>query len=182
MVFEELIQNQYLNNEIWKKVNFFWVDERIIPINHPESNFSNATKFLSQIPANFFQMYDEKLGIEASIANYNKSLNLVPKKNGFPHFDLILLGMGDDGHTASLFPNTKGLLETKSFVICNEVPQLNTSRITLTFPVIKNSDEIFILINGGKIKLLHEIIDQKTNYPIEKLFEDGTNKTWLYHN
>ncbi|MBI2259903.1 MAG: 6-phosphogluconolactonase [Flavobacteriia bacterium] len=182
LVFEELIKNQYLKNDSWKKVNFFWVDERMVPINHPESNFGNAMRFLSQIPANFFQMYDENIGLEASIVNYCKQLEAVPKKGNFPFFNLMLLGMGDDGHTASLFPNTKGLLENKSFVICNEVPQFNTSRITLTFPVIKNSDELLILINREKVKLLHEIIDYKTNYPIEKLFDGGTNITWLYHN
>lgn len=182
IIFEELIQSQYLNNESWEKVNFFWVDERIVPINNPNSNFGNSMKFLSKIPANFFQMYDEKLGIEASISAYNSQLEIVPKKGDFPAFNLILLGMGDDGHTASLFPETKGLSETEKFVILNDIPQLNTSRITLTFPVIKNSDEIFILINGEKIKLLQEIIDHKTNYPIEKIFEDGTNTTWLYYN
>ena len=70
-------------------------------------------------------------------------------ENNFPVFDLILLGIGDDGHTASLFPDTKGLNESKKVVIKNSVPQLNTERITLTFPVILNASKIIILAKGA---------------------------------
>ena len=90
----------------------------------------------------------EGKSFEESIYIYSEELQKLPQSaNYFPIFDLILLGMGDDGHTASLFPLTNALKEEKKWVTLNEVPQLNTQRITLTYPVLLNSKEIFVLIN-----------------------------------
>ena len=87
--------------------------------------------------------------------------------------------MGDDGHTASLFPNTKGLDERSKFVIKNWIPQINQFRITITFPVILNADQILLLVKGEvKKKILNEINEGfGQNYPIFEIFESHDNIT-----
>ena len=98
-----------------------------------------------------------------------------------PVFDLILLGIGDDGHTASLFPETKGLYESEKGVIKNNVPQLNTERITLTYPVILNASKIIILAKGSiKNEILKEIkVGNGDHYPIAKIINSNVDTTCI---
>lgn len=183
VLFEELIRGNYLNPELWQQVHFFWVDERIVPHSSDQSNFGNAMRFLKQLPATFYPMYREELGLDESLEVYEDELQAVPHLNNLPNFDLILLGMGDDGHTASLFPGSAGLEETQKEVFVNEIPSLQTSRITLSFPVLQNANEVFILLNGAvKMKIMQEILEKQTNYPIERIFAGKNSKTWIYYN
>ena len=136
----------------WDRICFFMVDERCVTLESKDSNYKNIqTSFFSKIPASSFSMVLEGKSFEESIYIYSEELQKLPQSaNYFPIFDLILLGMGDDGHTASLFPLTNALKEEKKWVTLNEVPQLNTQRITLTYPVLLNSKEIFVLIKGTR--------------------------------
>ncbi|TNE53551.1 MAG: 6-phosphogluconolactonase [Bacteroidetes bacterium] len=183
VLFEALIEEAYLQDEDWKNVHFFWVDERMVPTDSSESNFGNAMKYLQKLPANFHQMYDDELGGEASLDNYRQKLQQVPHEGNIPVFDLVLLGMGEDGHTASLFPGSKGLEVKDQSAFINQIPSLNTSRMTLSFPVLQQATECFILLNGpNKVKIMQEILEKPTEYPIETALEGLSPKTWIYYN
>ena len=126
------------------------VDERDVDFDSDESNYYNLNKFFfSKIKVSTFPMKNSK-SIKKSVYNYSKFLRNA-FENNLPSFDLILLGMGNDGHIASLFPNSKALTENLKWVVENYVDKLNSNRITLTFPVILNSKNI-ILITQGKEK------------------------------
>ncbi|WP_310557790.1 6-phosphogluconolactonase [Flavobacterium sp.] len=177
----EILKTKKLN---WSKFNFFMVDERVVSIDDDSSNFGNISKsFFEGITSTRFSMVQNGISFSESIAMYQQIIsNSVPiGQNGFPQFDLILLGMGDDGHTASLFPSTLALLEQKEFVVLNKVPQLSTERITLTYPVILNSKEIIVLVKGERKKeIIEELYTSEShNFPISKIIQTHENLKWL---
>lgn len=149
-----LLKDKDLN---WENISFYIVDERDTEPNASDCNYHNLNQyFLQYIPSPSYPIVKGDSADESAIA-YNDLLNQnISKTDGFPQFDVILLGMGEDGHTASLFPNTKALQEFSSYVVANDVPQLNARRITFTFPVILNAKKIVLLTKGEKKK---EIID-----------------------
>ena len=176
-----LLKDYKLN---WEYFNFFMVDERNVPTSSLSSNFGNIEKvFFKNINSKSYSMKSENYSIEDCANNYEKLLcSKIPLgKNGMPIFDLILLGIGDDGHTASLFPYTKGLNESKKVVIKNSVPQLDTDRITLTYPVLLNASKIIILAKGAtKNQILKEIkIGKGDNYPITKIINSNVDTTCI---
>ena len=161
----------------WSKVSFYLVDERDVDFDSDESNYYNLNKFFFlKIKVSTFPMKNSK-SIKKSVYNYSKFLRNA-FENNLPSFDLILLGMGNDGHIASLFPNSKALTENLKWVVENYVDKLNSNRITLTFPVILNSKNI-ILITQGKEKsnLINNCNDN--NLPIYKLL-NHKSVSWLY--
>src|SRR4029077_18034504 len=129
----------------WNKMFFFWGDERHVPPDHPESNYRMAFEsLLSKVPVpagNVFRIPPEKPAATEAAATYEQSLRdfFQPPARTFPRFELILLGMGPDGHTASLFPQTKALQEKSRLVVANWVEKFKTARITLTLPVINHA-------------------------------------------
>ena len=168
----------------WEYFNFFMVDERNVSISSPSSNYGNIKRvFFNNINSSSHSMINDKYTIEECAINYKKLLRtIIPLgENGLPIFDLILLGIGDDGHTASLFPDTKGLNEGKKGVIKNSVPQLNTERITLTYPVILNASKIIILAKGiAKDKILKEIkMGKGDHYPITQIINSKVDTTCI---
>ena len=176
-----LLKDYKLN---WEYFNFFMVDERSVPTSNPSSNFGNIEKvFFKNINSTSYSMKNENYSIEDCANNYEKLIcSKIPLgKNGMPVFDLILLGIGDDGHTASLFPDTKGLNESKKVVIKNSVPQLNTERITLTYPVILNASKIIILAKGAaKDEILKEIkMGKGDHYPIARIINSNVDTTCI---
>lgn len=140
----------------WDKVFFFWGDERHVPPDFPESNFRMAKEtLLSKLPLsqqNILRMRGELPDANEAASQYEQLLRdfFKPAPGQFPRLDFNLLGMGPDGHTASLFPGTKGLDERQRWVIGNWVPQHDTWRITLTYPVINSSRVVMFLVNGEK--------------------------------
>jgi 6-phosphogluconolactonase len=168
----------------WENFNFFMVDERNVPTSNSSSNFGNIEKvFLRDVNSSSYSMINENYSIENCAINYEKLLfsKISLGENNLPIFDLILLGIGDDGHTASLFPSTKGLNESKKAVIKNSVPQLNTDRITLTYPVLLNASKIIILAKGViKSQILKEIkIGNGDHYPITKIINSNVDTTCI---
>jgi len=168
----------------WEYFNFFMVDERNVSISSSSSNYGNIEKiFFRDVNSSSHSMINDNYTIEECAINYENLLNLkIPLgENSLPVFDLILLGIGDDGHTASLFPETKGLNESKKGVIKNSVPQLNTERITLTYPVILNASKIIILAKGAvKNEILKEIKMGKGNhYPIAQIINSKVDTTCI---
>lgn len=166
----------------WKKYNFFLVDERVVSVESLESNFKNIDEVFYQfISSNTFPMLKKKSTVDEMIIDYEiKMRSFLPiSKNGFPKFDMIILGMGKDGHTASLFPKTSALNENDAIVVKNEIPHLNSTRITLTFPVITTCDLLIILLKGsGKIKVFNELnAGLGYEYPISRFLESNAN--WI---
>ena len=148
----------------WDKLQLFWVDERCVPPDNPESNYGVCRDLLltkAPIPqANVFRMEGE-LDPEEAASRYESTLRNVMKLEGAesPAFDLVVLGMGPDGHTASLFPKTAALHEMGRLVIANHVPQKDTWRITLTWPVINQAAEVAFEIEGpSKTDVLAEVL------------------------
>jgi len=148
----------------WDKLQLFWVDERCVPPDNPESNYGVCEDLLlSKVPirqGNVFRMEGE-LDPEEAASRYESTLRNVMKLEGAesPAFDLVVLGMGPDGHTASLFPNTQALNEMGRLVVANHVPQKDTWRITLTWPVINQGKEVAFEMEGKeKADILAEVL------------------------
>ena len=157
----------------WDRMFFFFGDERHVPPDDPESNYRMANEaLLSKVPvppANVFRIPAENPDADAAAEMYEQTLRkffaLAPGE--FPRFDLILLGIGPDGHTASLFPETAALQEKTRLVVANWVEKLNTSRITLTLPVLNHARCVAFLVSGiDKAAALHEVLEGKA--PAEK--------------
>jgi len=150
----------------WSKVFFFWGDERHVPPTDPESNYRMAEEtLLSKIPvppANIFRIPAENPDASAVAESYEQTLRkfFALAAGEFPRFDFILLGMGPDGHTASLFPETAALQEKTRLVVANSVEKLHTSRITLTLPVLNAARCLAFLVSGAdKAVILHEVLE-----------------------
>ena len=143
----------FLTTIPWHSLQFFWVDERCVPPTDAESNYlMTRTAMLDAIPLpreNVHRMEGE-LDPEEAASRYEAEIRNSFRLEGAqtPTFDLILLGLGPDGHTASLFPHTDGLHELARIAIANHVPQKDTWRITLTWPVIVQGREVAFLIEG----------------------------------
>ncbi len=157
----------------WAQMFFFWGDERHVPPDDPDSNYRVAKEtLLSKVPippSNIFPIPAENPDAATAAEAYEKTLRkffaLAPDE--FPRFDLILLGMGPDGHTASLFPETAALQEKSRLVVDNWVEKLKTSRITLTLPVLNAARRVAFLVSGSdKAEVLHEVLEG--NAPAEK--------------
>jgi 6-phosphogluconolactonase len=166
----------------WDKFNFFLVDERFVNINSDDSNYKNINaSFFKDISSVNFSILQENLSLDQTVIYYRKKIenNLKFLKPNIPKFDLIILGMGTDGHTASLFPNSEALVEQDNFVVKNYVSQLDSFRITLSYPTLLNGEERIILIKGKeKESVFKEIISgQGLQYPITKLLSSNSN--WI---
>jgi 6-phosphogluconolactonase len=157
----------------WERIFFFWGDERHVPPEDAESNYRMAKEtLLSKVPVptgNIFRVPAEIADAMAAAETYEGTLQkffaLGPGE--FPRLDLILLGMGPDGHTASLFPETAALQEKSRLVVANWVEKLKASRITLTLPVLNSARCVAFLVSGSdKAPALREVLEG--NGPAEK--------------
>jgi len=148
----------------WDKIYFFFGDERHVPPDNPESNYRMAREaLLSKVPIpaqNIFRVPAENPDAAQAAQTYEDTLRrFFPPAEAFPRFDLILLGMGPDGHTASLFPGSKALQEKSRWVVSNWVEKFKTDRITLTLPVLNNAAVVMFLAAGeDKTETLKEVL------------------------
>ncbi len=148
----------------WDKLELYWVDERCVGPEDAESNYRMTQEQLLgrvPIPAEKVFRMEGELNPEEAANKYETYLRNNFKLEGaqVPSFDLVLLGMGDDGHTASLFPHTDALNEMGRLVVANHVPQKDTWRVTLTWPVINQGKHVVFLIEGAaKADKLHEVL------------------------
>ena len=173
----------------WDRMFFFFGDERHVPPTDPESNYHMADEsLLSKVPVppgNVFRIPAENPDAAAAAAAYEKTLQkfFALQPGQFPVFDLILLGMGPDGHTASLFPGTAGLQEKSRLVIANWVEKFKTSRITLTLPVLNAARCVTFLVSGtGKAPALHAVLDSDApgeQYPSKLVRPTDGKLIWL---
>jgi 6-phosphogluconolactonase len=172
----------------WSEVEVFFGDERSVPADHPDSNFRMASEaLLNHVPARADRVHrvQTELGGAAAAARYEEELRqtLQPSDDAPPRFDLILLGMGTDGHTASLFPGTRALYETQAWITHNPVPQLNTERITFTYPLINRAAEIlFITAGPDKAAMLRNVLRGEPTgqiYPAQRIRPISGRLRWL---
>jgi 6-phosphogluconolactonase len=145
----EILADAPLRDEVaWSRLELFFGDERSVPADHPDSNYGMAARLLfSKVPAKVHRMAAERGAAE----EYERTIReRVRKRRGaLPSFDLILLGMGDDGHTASLFPGTAALAERQRLVVMNDVPQKGTIRMTFTYPLLNAAERVWLLVAGA---------------------------------
>jgi 6-phosphogluconolactonase len=137
----------------WERLDLYWVDERCVPPDDAESNYRMTREaLLDRVPLRPEQIHrmEGELEPEAAAARYESELRNSFRLEGAesPRFDLVALGMGPDGHTASLFPHTAALHELGRLVVANHVPQKDAWRITLTWPVINHARSVFFLVGG----------------------------------
>jgi 6-phosphogluconolactonase len=173
----------------WDKMFFFWGDERHVPPDDPESNYRMAQEtLLSKVPvpaANIFRVPGENPDAAAAADAYEQTLRkfFAVAPGEYPRFDLILLGMGPDGHTASLFPETAALHETSRLVVANWVEKFNASRITFTLPVLNAARCVAFLVSGmDKAAALHEVLEGKASaekYPSKLVTPSEGKLIWF---
>jgi len=171
----------------WNQIYVFFGDERHVPPDHPDSNYRMANETLfSKVPIppqNVFRVPAE-LPAGAAADEYERSLrsffNLSP--GSWPSFDLILLGLGDDGHTASLFPGSAALQETSRLVVANWAEKFQSFRITFTYPVLNRAAEVLFLVSGeSKAQILKEVLAPSGPriYPAQAVQPHPGILTWL---
>jgi 6-phosphogluconolactonase len=175
-LYQLLATPDYARQVFWDRVHVWWGDERNVPHDHPDSNYRMARESLIDhvpIPPQNVHRVRTELGAEQAAAHYETEMRFVfgqmqvdPDVDAvlmhtgeFPRFDLVLLGMGDDGHTASLFPGTEALQVQDRLVVANSVPKLNTDRITFTYPLINAADSALFLVSGvNKADVLKQVL------------------------
>lgn len=170
----------------WPRVHLFWGDERCVPPGHPDSNFRMVREALLakiEIPLeNIHRMIGEREPAEAAAA-YEEELKKFFGAEHVPRFDLIFLGLGEDGHTASLFPGTAALDDTEHWVAAIYVERLQSYRLTLTLPVINAARQATFLVSGAsKARIVREILASDSalqNYPVAKVRPVDGQLTWL---
>jgi len=173
----------------WHRIHFFWGDERHVSPDHVESNYRIAYEaMLSKITVpteNIHRVMAEIPDADQAAAAYEQELRdfFKPKTDELPRFDCILLGMGPDGHTASLFPATTALNERKQWVTANWVEKSHTNRITMTVPVLNNAALIIFLVSGpDKAAVLHEVLEgnrQPNLFPSQLIRPSHGRLIWL---
>ncbi|XP_077245611.1 putative 6-phosphogluconolactonase 4, chloroplastic [Tasmannia lanceolata] len=191
----KLVEPPYVDSVEWGKWHVFWLDERVVPKDHADSNYKLANDgFLSKVPIPPHQIYsiNDSLSAEGAADDYEARLRrLVRKKvvdrstvNGFPKFDLILLGMGPDGHVASLFPGHPLLRENQRWVtFIKDSPKPPPERITFTFPVINSAANIALVVTGpGEVDAVCRAlsIDQSSDpLPVQMVSTENGKLTWF---
>ncbi len=149
VLYETLASPEFAVRVPWDRVELFFGDERPVPPGHPDSNYSMVERaLLSRVRVTAHRMQAEA-GEDAA---YDQLIRrrLPENPDGVPVFDVILLGVGPDGHTASLFPGTSALSESRRLVVMNEVPQKGTRRMTFTYPLINAARHVWILATGAE--------------------------------
>ncbi len=148
-----LAEEPYIFENPWDKTHLFWVDERCVPKNNPASNYGNAKRdFLDRVPIPDSQVHPmscDQTPEQGAKKYQSEIMNFFrPKAEGFPVFDLILLGIGSDGHIASLFPGQPAVQEKKEIVLAVKGGNPDVNRITMTLPIIGHARHTVILASG----------------------------------
>lgn len=168
----------------WAKVHVFWSDERCVPPANPESNYGmTRAALLDQvaIPAANIHRIPGELEPAAAAAAYRDEIDAHFGAGGIPRLDLVLLGLGEDGHTASLFPGTEAVKRGDELVVENFVPLLDQWRVTMTYPFINGARKVIFLVGGDhKAQVVKELIESKSSrLPASAVRPMSGNLVWL---
>ena len=169
----------------WERVHFTFSDERCVPPDDEQSNFRMANETLFQaasVPEKSIARMRGEIEPKLAAQEYEGELDLFATRRGEQTYrhDLILLGLGDDGHTASLFPGTKALEEKTQRVVANFVPKLSTWRLTFTFPLINQARHVCFLVNANKQpELIERVLAGDTRYPAARVDPPDGQITWI---
>lgn len=185
----ELMASEPLRERVpWAQTYVFWSDERRVPASHPDSNYRLArVTLLDHVPVpleHLFRMDGEGLA-RSTAREYEEALRLHfdLKRGQWPRFDLMLLGLGADGHTASIFPGTRAVSDLSNMVIVYEVPQLGVERMTLTLPVLNHAREIIFMVTGAeKAAAVQAVLAgeyRPSTYPAQAVKPVDGTLTWL---
>ena len=180
----ETLARDYPGELDWGRVHVFFGDERTVPPDHEDSNYRMAHEvLLSRVPVGGVHRMRGELPPAEAAAAYEKALREYFGPEGVPALDLILLGLGEDGHTASLFPETSALDVTDRWVVANPVLKLETTRLTLTAPAINAAKAVSFLVAGeGKAEALKEVLQGDADpraYPAKFVRPAGGDLTWM---
>lgn len=182
-----LLSNQFRDRIPWAKVHVYWGDERYVPPDDPQSNYRMAKEtLLDHVPRPAGNVHPMPTGLslpDIAARDYEKTLR-ADFSDEWPRFDLILLGLGEEGHTASLFPGSPALEEKTRWVVAVEAPAKPPLRLTLTLPVLTRAANVYFLVTGSnKAQALHNVLtgppDPK-NYPAAGIrLAQGTVIWWV---
>lgn len=181
----DVLAKEYKDKIDWNKINFYWGDERIVPPTDAESNYRMTKEHLfDKLPIkdeNIFRVKGELSPEEANADYINIIKENIPSKNEVPVFDLMILGMGDDGHTASIFPHEMQLWDSENICEVATHPISGQKRVTLTGGVINNSEQIIFLVTGSnKAEKVKEIFEKSGDHKTYPAFRVDSAKTlWL---
>lgn len=185
LLFELLADpNEPFRDQIaWPDIHFFWSDDRHVPPDHPESNFRMAQEaMLSRVPVaknNVHRVPSENPNAAEAASEYEQTL-IETTQQSLPQLDLILLGLGPDGHTASIFPGSEVLHETNRLVAAPWVEKFQTYRITMTLPLLNNGASVVFLISGQeKAKIVKEVLEGPERYPAQAIKPTKGELLWL---
>jgi 6-phosphogluconolactonase len=169
----------------WESVRFTFGDERCVPPDDPQSNFSMARENLfvpAAVPEKSIMRMRGEIDPQIAAQQYTQQLEAIAAGRGesmYQH-DLILLGLGDDGHTASLFPGTAALEETAHQVVANFVPRLSAWRLTFTFPLINHARHILFLVGASKDpQLIERVLEGDQQFPAARVDPSAGDVTWI---
>ncbi|HKD78853.1 MAG TPA: 6-phosphogluconolactonase [Candidatus Angelobacter sp.] len=182
-----LLAQEYKSSLPWNKIHIFFGDERSVPPDHPDSNFRMANDALLShvvIPPENVHRIRAELDPEAAAKDYESQLRefFRPANDAWPRFDLIMLGLGEDGHTASLFPGSTALVDTSRWVTSTWVQRMKTYRITLTYPVLNHAAEVEFLVSGaGKAQVLRDVLQPQEGmaFPAQRVKPENGRLLWL---
>jgi len=189
VVYERLAAPEYRNQINWQKTHIWFGDERCVPADHPDSNYRMAFQaLLNQVSvpeSNIHRIAGEQQP-EQAVNHYADELDRhIPKSaQGFPVFDLMLQGLGPDGHTASLFPETPALEVNDRSVTAVYVEKMDSWRVSMTFPVLNAASNLLFLVAGaGKSEIILDLFHQNNSdrkpYPVEMLRPSGCVEWFL---
>ncbi len=185
-IYELLAGDEFKHQVEWQNVHLFFGDERTVAHDHADSNYRMANQAmisLLQVPAKNIHPMQGTGDAAANASLYEDELRSYFGDVPWPRFDLVMLGMGDDGHTASLFPSTEALKETLAWVVSNWVEKFNTWRITLTAPAINHARHILFTVTGaGKVERLKEVLQGESDperLPSQLIRPDDGTLEWF---
>jgi 6-phosphogluconolactonase len=180
----QVLARDYAGRLDWGNVHVFFGDERTVPPDHEDSNYRMAREaLLDHVPVGGIHRMRGELPPEDAAAAYEEELREFFGQDDVPRFDLVLGGLGEDGHTLSLFPETAALDVTDRWVVANPVLKLETTRLTLTLPVLNASRAVTFLVAGeGKADALKEILEGDADpreYPAKLVRPESGDLTWM---
>jgi 6-phosphogluconolactonase len=185
-VYQLLASDAYRERLPWNAIHFFWGDERHVPPDHPDSNFRMAREAMLDAvpvpPGNIHRVPAEEPDAQRAAAEYEATLRsfFALAQGEWPRFDLILLGLGQEGHTASLFPGSAAIHERERLVVAPWVEAQKTFRVTLTPPVLNHARCAMFLVSGEeKAEALHAVLEgprEPDLYPAQIV--EG-NRLWM---